>query len=211
MVFARVQNDNTIVDRINGSLASNEIALPKTKECNLNFSFCKRSSYANAADSLSVHIFGKEQKGMFGKENEDNWVEAYTEKYEATREWQTVSLNLGLLYSDIRIEIRGNIHGGSSLFVDAMSVVENDETTGILAESTETSEQRVDINICNGNLSINNPLNRSISVFIYSVNGELLHSSALNSSVVQEISLADGVYIVKADNRTKKIKIGEGR
>ena len=209
MVFTRVQNDNTIVDRINGNLISNEITLPKTKECNLNFSFCKRSSYANAADSLSVHIFGKEKKGMFGKEDEDNWVEAFTEKYEATREWQTVSLNLGRLYSDIRIEIRGNIHGGSSLFVDAMSVVENDETTGVIAENIESSERNsVDINICNGNLSINNPLNRNINVFIYNINGELLLSSAINSFTVQEISLPDGLYIVKADNKTQKMKIG---
>ena len=212
MMFSRSQDDNTIVNRINGNLVSNGIILPNANQCNLDFSFCKYSSNENAADTLTVRVLGKVKKDIFGKENEDKWVDAFFCKYDAAFEWQTVSMKLGRMYSEIRIVLMGSIQVGSSLFIDAMSITENDPITGILENNIKISENDVEVNISNENfVSINNPLNRDVNVAIYKMNGELLHSSVLNSFSAQEFSLSAGLYIVKAGNRTQKIRIGAAK
>ena len=208
MMFSRSKDDNTIVNRIAGSLTSKDIVLPKGKYYSLNISFCKKSSTASSADTLSVCVFEKEKKGIFETDEEDKWVVALLEKFEGTREWQSVSIDLGRMYSDIRIAISGNIHSSSSLFIDAMSIIENDINTGIDENNIKISENDVEVNIGNENcVSINNPLNRDINVAIYKMNGELLYSSVLNSFSAQEFSLSAGLYIVKVGNKTQKIKI----
>lgn len=211
MVFSSEKGDNTIVNRINGSLTSGEIALPTVKKCKLDFSYCKRSTNPIATDTVTVRIFGKEKKYIFGKD-EDNWVEAFFEKFECTSDWQSASIGLNNLYSDIRIVIGGNIYSSSSLYIDAMSIIEEDSTTEIINDNMEASKCGVEIKIANGKgVSINNPLNRDVNVAIYQMNGELLHSYVLNSFSKEELSLSRGVYIIKAGNRTQKIRIGSAK
>ena len=94
------------------------------------------------------------------------------------------------------------------LFVDAINITTEDSPTGISENNTDASKSSVEISINNGNcVSVSNSLNREVNISIYRANGELLHSLALDAFDTQEFVLLDGMYIVKADKYTRKIRV----
>ena len=204
MVFA-CEDNSIISDRVKGCLYSDNIILPNNKECNLNFSFCKYSPSINVNDSLIVYICENEKP--------DNWVEISSNRIDRNRQWQSLSIKLDSLYSDIRIAICGSIRSGSMLFVDAMSITSENNMTDIGGGGMINPEHlSVDIEVSNRNrVLINNMLDKKANVWVYAINGNLLHSYVINSFSTQELVLKDGMYIVKTNNCTKKIRIGTPR